>query len=69
MREGQLPMRLIPETPATTPSAVWHNVNLITSNANKLREVKAILEPAIQARSSFKGLQSRGRTLSFFVPC
>jgi len=35
----------------SAPSAVRHNVNFITGNANKLREVKAILEPAIQVDS------------------
>ena len=35
----------------SAPSAVRHNVNFITGNANKLREVKAILEPAIQVGS------------------
>ncbi|KAB5575897.1 putative inosine triphosphate pyrophosphatase [Coniochaeta sp. 2T2.1] len=32
----------------TAPSEARHNVNFITGNAGKLREVKAILEPAIQ---------------------
>ena len=32
----------------TAPSKARHNVNFITGNAGKLREVKAILEPAIQ---------------------
>jgi hypothetical protein len=36
---------------ATAPSAARHNVNFITGNANKLIEVKAILEPAIQVDS------------------
>jgi inosine triphosphate pyrophosphatase len=35
----------------TTPSAARHIVNFITGNANKLGEVKAILEPAIQVES------------------
>lgn len=35
----------------TTPTAARHIVNFITGNANKLREVKAILEPAIQVES------------------
>jgi inosine triphosphate pyrophosphatase len=35
----------------TLPDPVRHNVNFITGNANKLREVKAILEPAIQVDS------------------
>ncbi|KAK1835824.1 hypothetical protein QBC39DRAFT_339703 [Podospora conica] len=35
----------------TTPTAARHLVNFITGNANKLREVKAILEPAIQVES------------------
>ncbi|AEO56377.1 hypothetical protein MYCTH_2301223 [Thermothelomyces thermophilus ATCC 42464] len=35
----------------TTPTAAKHIVNFITGNANKLREVKAILEPAIQVES------------------
>lgn len=32
-------------------SEARHNVNFITGNANKLREVQAILEPAIQVDS------------------
>lgn len=40
-----------PNMSASAPSAVRHNVNFITGNANKLREVKAILEPAIQVDS------------------
>ena len=36
---------------ASVPSAVRHNVNFITGNSNKLKEVKAILEPAIQVDS------------------
>lgn len=36
-------------TPA--PSAARHNVNFITGNEGKLREVRAILEPAIQVDS------------------
>ncbi|KAL2169611.1 hypothetical protein VTG60DRAFT_5836 [Thermothelomyces hinnuleus] len=35
----------------TAPTAARHIVNFITGNANKLREVKAILEPAIQVES------------------
>lgn len=35
----------------TLPDPIRHNVNFITGNANKLREVKAILEPAIQVDS------------------
>jgi hypothetical protein len=35
----------------TTPTAARHIVNFITGNANKLGEVKAILEPAIQVES------------------
>ncbi|KAK0626679.1 inosine triphosphate pyrophosphatase-like protein [Immersiella caudata] len=35
----------------TTPTPVRHIVNFITGNANKLSEVKAILEPAIQVES------------------
>jgi len=35
----------------TTPTAARHIVNFITGNANKLGEVKAILEPAIQVDS------------------
>ncbi|KAK4453613.1 inosine triphosphate pyrophosphatase [Podospora aff. communis PSN243] len=35
----------------TTPTAARHIVNFITGNANKLSEVKAILEPAIQVES------------------
>jgi inosine triphosphate pyrophosphatase len=34
-----------------TPSAARHIVNFITGNKNKLSEVKAILEPAIQVES------------------
>jgi inosine triphosphate pyrophosphatase len=33
------------------PSEARHNINFITGNAGKLREVKAILEPAIQVDS------------------
>lgn len=33
------------------PTAARHIVNFITGNPNKLREVKAILEPAIQVES------------------
>jgi len=33
------------------PSEARHNVNFITGNAGKLREVRAILEPAIQVDS------------------
>lgn len=33
------------------PSKARHIVNFITGNANKLAEVKAILEPAIQVES------------------
>lgn len=36
---------------ARPPSDVRHYVNFITGNAGKLREVKAILEPAIQVDS------------------
>lgn len=36
---------------AKRPSDVRHNVNFITGNAGKLREVKAMLEPAIQVDS------------------
>jgi inosine triphosphate pyrophosphatase len=36
---------------ARRPSDVRHNVNFITGNAGKLREVRAILEPAIQVDS------------------
>jgi inosine triphosphate pyrophosphatase len=35
----------------SAPSAARHIVNFITGNANKLTEVKAILEPAIQVES------------------
>lgn len=35
----------------TLPDPIRHNVNFITGNAHKLREVKAILEPAIQVDS------------------
>ncbi|KAK1760729.1 inosine triphosphate pyrophosphatase [Echria macrotheca] len=35
----------------TTPTAARHIVNFITGNKNKLSEVKAILEPAIQVDS------------------
>lgn len=35
----------------TAPSEARHIVNFITGNANKLREVKEILEPAIQVES------------------
>lgn len=35
----------------TAPSAARHIVNFITGNANKLGEVKAILEPAIRVES------------------
>jgi inosine triphosphate pyrophosphatase len=35
----------------TTPTAARPIVNFITGNANKLGEVKAILEPAIQVES------------------
>jgi inosine triphosphate pyrophosphatase len=35
----------------TAPTAARHIVNFITGNANKLGEVKAILEPAIQVES------------------
>ena len=34
-----------------TPNAARHIVNFITGNANKLGEVKAILEPAIRVDS------------------
>ena len=35
----------------TAPSEARHIVNFITGNANKLIEVKAILEPAIQVEN------------------
>jgi inosine triphosphate pyrophosphatase len=35
----------------TPPTEARHIVNFITGNANKLGEVKAILEPAIQVES------------------
>jgi inosine triphosphate pyrophosphatase len=35
----------------SAPTAARHIVNFITGNANKLGEVKAILEPAIQVES------------------
>jgi len=35
----------------TTPAAARHIVNFITGNKNKLSEVQAILEPAIQVDS------------------
>ena len=35
----------------TAPSEARHLVNFITGNKNKLAEVKAILEPAIQVQS------------------
>jgi inosine triphosphate pyrophosphatase len=35
----------------SAPTAARHIVNFITGNANKLGEVKAILEPAIQVDS------------------
>lgn len=35
----------------SAPSEARHYVNFITGNANKLSEVKAILEPAIQVES------------------
>jgi inosine triphosphate pyrophosphatase len=35
----------------TVPSAARNVVNFITGNSNKLKEVKAILEPAIQVES------------------
>ncbi|KAK0635187.1 putative inosine triphosphate pyrophosphatase [Bombardia bombarda] len=38
-------------TTTTAPTAARHIVNFITGNANKLTEVKAILEPAIQVDS------------------
>lgn len=38
-------------TKMTAPTAARHIVNFITGNANKLGEVKAILEPAIQVES------------------
>ncbi|KAK0727999.1 putative inosine triphosphate pyrophosphatase [Lasiosphaeria miniovina] len=38
-------------TAAQAPSAARHTVNFITGNANKLVEVKAILEPAIQVEN------------------
>ncbi|KAK3373981.1 putative inosine triphosphate pyrophosphatase [Lasiosphaeria ovina] len=38
-------------TTAQAPSAARHTVNFITGNANKLVEVKAILEPAIQVEN------------------
>ena len=36
---------------ASAPSEARHLVNFITTNSNKLAEVKAILEPAIQVES------------------
>ena len=54
---------LVPRNPCKYPSqllrlrkkrtaAMTTQVNFVTGNANKLREVKAILEPAIEVRSS-----------------
>lgn len=40
-----------------------HNVNFITGNANKLNEVKAILEPEIEVRSENLDLEEMQGTL------
>lgn len=40
-----------PDTCTLRPARMPHCVNFITGNANKLREVKAILEPGIEVRS------------------
>lgn len=40
-----------------------HNVNFITGNANKLKEVKAILEPEIEVRSENLDLEEMQGTL------
>ena len=39
------------QDPTAPPTQARHFVNFITGNANKLREVKEILEPAIQVES------------------
>lgn len=40
-----------------------HHVNFITGNANKLKEVKAILEPEIEVRSQALDLEEVQGTL------
>ena len=48
----------------TTPTTARHLVNFITGNKNKLSEVKAILEPAIQVESTTLDLTEIQGTLN-----